>query len=388
MIPLAGPNFCGNELEYVKDCLDTGWVSYAGQYVEKLEQSICDYTESSYAVACVSGTAAIELALRVSGVEPGDEVLVPSLTFVATINAIKHVGAEPVFMDCDHTLNMDMKKTIQFLKEECHYAPSAGYMNKKSHKFVKAILPVHILGGLADVATFHKEIEPCQIKVIVDSAEALGSWNKMDYDLYRWSAGAEGDIGIFSFSFNKIITAGGGGILVTHDEELAKKAKYLALQAKDDAENYIHNEVGFNLGMTNINAAIAVAQMEQLEYFLILKQDIFLQYEKGLRDVKGIRLFDFRTKNVEPNNWFNAIFVDREEFGMSALGLRDKLKENNIEARLLWRPNHLQKAFNNCQSYKIDNTLHYWQNTLCLPCGTTLSAEDQQKVIEAITEAS
>ena len=380
MIPLSDPNLQGNELKYIKDCLDTGWISYAGKYVTQLEEMVKDYTGAKYAVAVVSGTAAIEMALRVVGVEQDDEVIVPTLTFIATANAIKHVGAEPIFMDCDKDLNLDPSKVIKFIKEECYF-DGKNLINKSTQRRIKAILPVHILGNLARV----KELKPIarrmNVAIVEDTAQALGTWDRSS-KVKGHHAGTIGDIGTFSFSFNKTITAGGGGMIITNDKKLADKAKYLSLQAKDDTVFYIHNEVGYNIGMTNISAAIAVAQMEQLYKFLMKKELIHYRYALGLKEVDGIGLL--YPKIGTGNYWLNGILVDSAKYGMDVVELLEELQKKGIQARPLWGLCHMQKPYLKNKAYLIENAYKYHEKTLCIPSGTTLSKEDQDLIIETI----
>lgn len=385
MIPLAEPSIGPNAWKYVKNCLDTGWISYAGDYVDKLEQQIKDYTGARHAIAVNGGTSGLMLALRVAGVSPGDEVLVPSLTFIATINAIKHVGAEPVFMDClDYDFNMDWGKTQQFIEEECVMTP-LGLQNKLTGRPVKAIMPVHVLGSLAaaPVALQRTAIE-YGLSIIEDAAEALGTWCVGGAG-HGKHAGTHGDMGVFSFSFNKIVTAGGGGIIITDNDEYGRRAKYLALQAKDDAIRYIHNDVGYNLGLTNMGAALACSQMEDLEQFLSTHHLCWRTYCEELKDIPGLEVFS-PPNEKETNFWLVALVINENEFGMNAMELMTKLYTVGIQTRPLWMPAHLQVPYFRCQKFRIEKTEQIWRKALCIPSGNTMNMSLCEQVARSVRE--
>lgn len=383
MIPLAEPSIGKSAWEYVKNCLDTGWISYAGDYVDRLEQEIRSYTGTRHAIAVNGGTSGLMLALRLAGVGPGDEVLVPSLTFIAPINAIKHVGAHPVFMDCqDFDLNMDWGKTQQFIEEECVQTP-LGLQNKLTGRTVKAILPVHILGTLSDAPmALQKIAKDSGLAIVEDAAEALGTWCTSGAGRNR-HAGTHGDIGVFSFSFNKMVTAGGGGMLVTDNEEYGKRAKYLSLQAKDDTVRYVHNDVGYNLGLTNMNAALACSQMEDLEYFVDSHYLWWTTYQKELEGTPGVEVFS-PPNEEESNFWLVALTVDKDTFGMDTEQLMTKLYTKGIQTRPLWMPGHLQVPYSRCQTFRLEKTEPIWRRMLCVPSGNTMSVSLCEEVANTI----
>ncbi len=258
-IPLSVPELGGNEWLYVKECLDTNWVSSAGPFVDRFERMVAAFVGARFAVATASGTAALHLALLVAGIELDDEVIVSSLTFVAPVNAIRYIGAWPVFIDAEpNHWQMDSQKVADFLTTQCIWA-NGELRNKSTGRRVKAILPVHILGHPCDMDPIVQIARKFELVVIEDATEALGARYKSR------TVGKPGDVACFSFNGNKIITTGGGGMIVTDNERWAEKAKYLSTQAKDDPIEYIHDEIGYNYRLTNIQAALGVAQMEQLD---------------------------------------------------------------------------------------------------------------------------
>ncbi len=268
-IPLSIPNFEGNEKKYVLDAVEQGWVSTGGAYITRLEKQIAEYLHTENVAACQSGTSGIHLALIECGVMPDDIVLVPALTFIAAVNPVRYQFAEPVFMDCDNSLCMDPVKLRRFCEEEC-IVQNDSLIEKRGGQKVKAIIVVHVFGNLADMEAIMDIAEEYHLKVIEDATEALGS----KYTEGRYAgqyAGTIGDFGSFSFNGNKIITTGGGGAVTGRDAAAVDHMRYLSTQAKDDPHFYIHHEVGFNYRMTNLQAALGVAQMEELEEFISRK---------------------------------------------------------------------------------------------------------------------
>lgn len=274
MIPLSVPNFEGNEAKYVLDAVSQGWVSTGGAYVTKLEQSVSSFLCVENAVACQSGTAALHLSLLEAGVENGDLVIAPTLTFIAAINPIRYCCADPVFIDCDDRLCIDPFKIRTFIENECEIRDNV-LIHRESKRKVRAIVVVHVFGNMADMEPIMDVAEKYRLKVIEDATEALGT-RYIDGKYKGKFAGTIGDFGAYSFNGNKIITTGGGGMVVARNKEKLEHIRYLSTQAKDDQEYYIHNEVGYNYRMTNIQAAIGVAQMEKLPEFIERKKEIMI----------------------------------------------------------------------------------------------------------------
>ena len=275
-IPLSVPNFKGNELKYVTEAIESEWVSTGGAFIDKFEKEVTSYVKSSGAVACQNGTSGLHIALEICGVKRDDEVIVPTLTFIAAINPVRYIGAEPVFMDCDDTLSMDMDKLEAFCETECDFIEGR-LINKKTTRPIKAVLVVHIFGNMADMARLMPIAEKYNLMVVEDATEAIGTYYISGK--YRGKyAGTIGNVGVYSFNGNKIITTGGGGMIVSNDQMLLKKAKHLTTQAKSDELYYTHDEVGYNYRMTNLQAALGLAQLEQLEAFIEIKKN---NYEIG-----------------------------------------------------------------------------------------------------------
>ncbi len=379
LIPLSVPSIKGNEWKYVKECLDTEWVSSAGKYVDVFEQKIAEYTGAKYAVSTVNGTAALHIALIIAGVKAEDEIIVPSLTFIAPINAIKYVNANPIFMDSDKYYNIDSSKTIEFINAETVFKEGFTY-NKKNGKKIAAIIPVHIFGNAAWLDELVPLCKERNIKIIEDSTESLGT-RYSNGKFVGKHTGTVGDFGTVSFNGNKIITAGGGGMILTNNEEYAKKAKYLTTQAKDDEVRYVHNEVGYNYRMTNVLAAIGVAQLERLDEYIDIKKSNYAKYRKAIKEIDGLVLAEL-PDYANNNYWMYGLQIDDKRYALNGEGLMQKLSDSNIQTRPVWYPNHLQKPFSECQNYKIENTLKLIEKTLNIPSSINITEEEIQFVIE------
>lgn len=380
-IPLSVPEIRGNEWEYVKECLDTGWVSSVGSYVERFERMVAAQAGTNYAVATVNGTSALHISLLVAGVRPDDEVLVSTLTFIAPVNAIRYAGAWPVFIDAEPTYwQMAPDWVLGFIEHECERI-NGELRNRRTGRRVSAIVPVHILGHPVDMEPILAIARKYDLKVIEDSTEALGS-------TYRGrSPGSCGDIGCFSFNGNKIITTGGGGMIVTDREDWAKKAKYLTTQAKDDPIEYIHGEIGFNYRLTNVLAAIGCAQMEQLAGYVAKKRSIAAHYQQGLAGISGLSPMK-NASWAESTYWMYTILVDPIRFGIDARGLLRILESQKIQTRPLWQPIHLSPAHAMKGSRSLPVAEHLADHALSLPCSVNLSSQDQDRVIGAIAAAA
>ena len=375
MIPLSVPHLNGNEWEYIKECLDTNWVSSAGKYVNLFEKKIAEYTGAKYAVACVNGTAALQVSLRLAGVQPGDEVIAPTLTFIAPINAIAYNGASPVFMDSDDYYNIDSVKTIRFIQEETEFKGGFSY-NRKTGKRVSAIVPVHVWGNacwLDDLVDICRERN---IAIVEDASESLGT----RYTQGKFAGkhtGTIGRLGCVSFNGNKIITTGGGGMILTDDEGLAAKARYLTTQAKDDEIKYIHNEIGYNFRLTNIQAALGVAQLEQLDGFIERKKEIYNRYKSGLDNHSNFSIADI-PDYADNNHWLTVLKTASELKRDDAF---KNLTDNSIQTRPVWCLNHLQKPYLRHQFFNIENAVTLYNNSLCLPSSVTLGGPELNLIV-------
>ena len=382
-IPLSVPNLKGNEKKYVIDAIEKEWVSTGGSYIQKLEEDIAKYLKVKDAVACQSGTAGLHLALRVSGVEAGDAVIVPTLTFIAAVNPVKYLGAEPIFMDCDESLTMDPNKLRMFLKEEC-INKEGQIIHKKTQRVIKVILVVHVFGNAVNMEAIMDIAAEYQLKVVEDATEALGTY----YTEGRYKgkyAGTVGDFGVYSFNGNKIITTGGGGMIVANDDELLQKAKYLSTQAKDDVVNFIHGDIGYNYRMTNLQAAVGVAQLEQLEDFIEVKTRNYQLYQSLFEEMDGVELLPFR-ESIRPNYWFYSLCIDESKVTATRDEVMQKLQECHIQTRPIWGLIHEQKPYVGSEIYHIDKASKYRKQIINIPCSSNLSEEDVQQVAECIKQ--
>ncbi len=374
MIPLSTPVMNGNEWKYIKDCLDTGWVSSVGSYVNRFEEIVAQYVGVHYGVAIVNGTSALHLSLLANNVGPNDEVIVPALTFIAPVNALHYCGAHPVFMDCDpKTLCMDVNKVADFLAQECVHKNDGFTYNKKTNRQIKAIIPVHIFGHPVDMDPLIEICDKFNILVIEDATESLGS----EYKGRR--LGSFGIIGCLSFNGNKIITTGGGGMVLTKEEHLAKRIKHRSTQSKSDPIEYDHDEVGFNYRLTNLQAAMGVAQMEVLPDFINIKRTNVEYYRMLLKDVPDVELL-WEMPWAKSNFWFYTLKVKKEHKNP----LLQHLLKNHIHARPLWKLISTLPMYNECQSYRLEHALKAYDTCINLPCSVNLSKEDMEKVVAEI----
>jgi len=376
LVPLAVPTIQGNEWRYIKECLDTNWVSSVGPFVDRFENDIAARVGTRFGIATVNGTAALHVALMLAGVQPDDEVLVSALTFIAPVNAIRYVGAWPIFIDAEPDYwQMDPSGVVDFVEHGCRWHNGALH-NRLTGRRVSAVIPVHILGHPVDLDPIIEISRKYNLKVIEDATEGLGATYK------GRSLGSIGDIGCFSFNGNKIITTGGGGMLVTSNEEWARKAKYLTTQAKDDSTEYIHSEIGYNYRLPNLLAAMGCAQLEQLETFVAAKKRIAARYTEGL-SLPGISPMK-EALWASSSSWLYTILVDKAAFGTDSRQLMRSLSSKNIQTRPLWQPIHLSKAHRGSDAIRMPVAERLYEQALSLPCTTSLGDEEQNKVIEQV----
>ncbi|MEA2174764.1 MAG: perosamine synthetase [Blastocatellia bacterium] len=379
VIPLAVPEIRGREWDYVKECLDTNWVSSVGPFVDRFERMLAERAATGHAVACVNGTSALHIALLVAGIKPDDEVLTSCLTFIAPANAIRYAGAQPVFIDAEPSYwQMDPQRVVDFLDRECRWQ-SNSLINNRTGRKVRAILPVHILGHPVDMDPILEAARKYGLMVIEDATESLGARYK------ERRVGSLGDLACFSFNGNKIITTGGGGMICTGDEARAARAKYLTTQAKDDPVEYVHGEVGYNYRLTNIQAALGCAQMEQLDQFIAAKRRLAARYTEALRGVPGITPM---REAVWANSifWLYTILVDEKLYGEDSRALLRRLARLKIQARPLWQPLHQSKVFAGAQVCGGEVAAKLNAHALSLPCSVGLADDSMAVVIEAVRE--
>ena len=376
MIPLSIPNLSGNEWQYVKDCLDTGWISSAGAYVNKFEEAIQNYTGVKYAIACMNGTAGLQVSLNLAGVSSSDIVIAPNLTFVATLNAISYSGAEIFLIDVyedSWQINIDLlQKWLENNTTTKVVSDKLITTDKTSGKKIGAIMPVYVLGGFIDIDRLVEISSKYGISIIEDSTEALGSFKDGKH------AGTFGVTGVLSFNGNKIISSGGGGMILTNDKEIANRAKHLTTTAKTDPLDYFHDEVGYNYRLVNVLAAIGVAQMENFESILKRKKEIDTLYRSELHGVGDIK-FQENDPKSSPNCW---LFTFRTK---KMRALLNHLNSNEIQSRPFWTP------MNNLPMYKDlryinDNDISnkIFKECISIPSSSNLTIDDQHKVISEI----
>ncbi|HMW65885.1 MAG TPA: LegC family aminotransferase [Chitinophagaceae bacterium] len=374
-IPLSVPNMAGNEWKYVKDCLDTGWISSVGAYVTQFENMVAAFAGAKYGVAAVNGTSALHISLLLSGVKQNDYVILPNLTFVASANSIKYLGAEPILIDADPDMwQMDLDLLEEFLENETDEL--GGYLiYKKDGRRIGAIMPVHILGNMCDMDRFLAIVKKYPLPIVEDATEALGTTYK------GISAGNFSPLACFSFNGNKIISTGGGGVIVTNDEALAKQAKHLTTTAKASADEYYHDEVGYNYRLVNVLAAIGVAQMELLPSFIKRKKEIVDFYKKELTGVADIR-FQKELPEVNANGWLFTIQTEQQQ------QLLDYLNENKILSRRFWMPMNKLPMYNECiYINNKDNSDYIYNTCLSIPSSTSITDEELAIVVKEIRDA-
>lgn len=379
-IPFWEPEIGGNEWKYVKECLDTKWISSVGSFVERFERETADYVGADHAVAVSNGTVGLHLALRVVGVLPGDEVLVSNLTFVAPVNAVSYCRAYPVLMDADPvTWQMDVRKVERFLQEESEIR-SGECFNKRTGRRIRAIVPVHILGLACRIDEIVSLAARYGIQVVEDAAEAIG------VRFCGRHVGTFGDIGIFSFNGNKIATAGGGGILVTANGNYAQYARYLSTQAKDDALEYVHNEIGYNYRMTNLNAAVGVAQLERVEEFVRRKQQIARVYEQALKEVPGITTMPTPPETVA-SYWLYTVLLGEDTDLKRRKEIVARLNAHGVGSRPIWRPINCLDSYRGSQSFEIEHSTRLYERALSLPSSSGLRVDQIRRCVDLLDES-
>lgn len=377
MIPLSVPELCGNEWSYVKECLDTGWVSSVGPGVTRFEHEMATYLGAGHAVATVNGTAALHVALHVVGVGTDDEVLVPTLTFIASVNAIRYCHAHPVFMDSEReSWNLDPAKVAEFLMRECRLKKGR-LVNRATGRRIAAILPVHILGHPVNLDPILDVARRFGLVVIEDAAESLGA-------LYKGRpVGTLGDAACLSFNGNKILTSGGGGMILTQRAGWARRARHLTTQAKREEMEYRHDEIGYNYRLVNVLAALGLAQLERLPDFLRRKREIALRYQEALKKIKGITPMP-EAPWARSSFWLYSVLLDRRQFPVNKEQVIAAMQRSGIQARPIWYPIHRQPMYRRNQAYRIEvaNDLH--RCGISLPCSVGLSVEAQGRVVDEL----
>ena len=383
MINLSVPNLSMDILDNLKECLESGWVSTGGRFIPEFETKVKNYMKTKFAAGVQSGTAGLHMSLQVLGVQRDEEVFVPTLTFIAAVNPTTYLGASPIFIDCDDSLCMDPIKLEKFCSEECDFKEGV-LVNKKTNKKIRALVIVHVFGNMADMEKIMDIAKKYNLRVLEDATEALGTY----YTEGRYKgkyAGTIGDIGVLSFNANKIITTGGGGMVVGDNEELVEKVRFLSSQAKKDTLYFIHDEIGYNYRMLNLQAALGTSQIDQLESFIETKIKNYEIYKEELEKIEGLEILPF-VEGIRANHWFYSLKIDKEKYGIGRDELLQKLVDAGIQTRPIWGLIHQQKPYSTCQSYEIEKALYYYDRILNLPCSSNLTEKEVYQVIEKIKE--
>ena len=383
MINLSVPNLSMDILDNLKECLESGWVSTGGRFIPEFETKVKNYMKTKFAAGVQSGTAGLHMSLQVLGVQRDEEVFVPTLTFIAAVNPTTYLGASPIFIDCNDSLCMDPLKLEKFCSEECDFKEGV-LVNKKTNKKIRALVIVHVFGNMADMEKIMDIAKKYNLRVLEDATEALGTY----YTEGRYKgkyAGTIGDIGVLSFNANKIITTGGGGMVVGDNEELVEKVRFLSSQAKKDTLYFIHDEIGYNYRMLNLQAALGTSQIDQLESFIETKIKNYKIYKEELEKIEGLEILPF-VEGIRANHWFYSLKIDKEKYGIGRDELLQKLVDAGIQTRPIWGLIHQQKPYSACQSYKIEKALYYYDRILNLPCSSNLTEKEVYQVIEKIKE--
>ena len=382
-IPLSIPNFEGNERKYVDDAIDQGWVSTGGAYITKLEEQLAEFLHTENVAACQSGTSALHLSLVEIGVQPGDMVIVPPLTFIAAINPIKYQYAQPIFIDCDDSFCMDPIKLREFCENECDYTDGK-LIYKANGKHIKAVIVVHVFGNMADMVSIMEIAHKYGLKVVEDATEALGS-KYTEGEFAGKYAGTIGDFGAFSFNGNKIITTGGGGAVTANDPKIVDHIRFLSTQAKTDPHYYIHDEIGFNYRMTNIQAALGVAQMEELPEFIRRKQANFDKYANLFEGFDLCKLIPFR-EGTSSNKWFYSLEINRDRITATMREIITTLQDKGVQTRAIWGLINEQKPYLGELTYKLEKAPYYAARILNIPSSTQITDEEIEYTAESVKQ--
>ncbi len=377
-IGLHEPFFVGNEKKYLNKCIDENWVSTSGNFLKLLQNQFKKVTKSKFLSPVLNGTVGLHVCMLQSGVKENDEVIVPTITFVATVNSIKYVGASPIFMDVDEYLNIDENKTIEFIKKKTIFKNGYTY-NKISGNKIKALVVVHTFGNAARIDKLFEICKKRKIKIIEDAAESIGTkYNSGKFK--NKHTGTIGDFGVFSLNGNKIITSGNGGFVISKNKKDSLKIDYLISQSKDDKINFIHNNLGYNYKLSNLSAAVGLAQLEKLNFFLKKKKNIREYYKKKIEKIKGIEIFK-SPKYSDNNNWLNLVRMSKKE---KLKKIIKKLNSSGFQSRPIWYPNHLQRTFKRNYNYKINNAQEYVKSIICLPSSASLKKKQIDRIVSLL----
>jgi len=375
---LSTPHIDYKDINSIKRDLEIGWISTSSKTIKKFEKNISHYCGSKYSVALNSGTSAIHLALKVIGVNSSSEVIVPSLTFIATVNPILYQGAKPIIFDVNDQHNLKTEDVIKFIKEKTIFRNNKTF-NKTTKKNIKAIIVTHMWGRACNFKNLKTLCKKQNIFIIEDAAEALGSFVKLKKIRH---CGTIGDIGCLSFNANKIITTGSGGALITNNKKFFNRAQYLSNQAKDDTFNYIHNDCGYNYKMNGISASLGISQLKKLSKKIAKRKKIYERYVDNFKKLKNIEILPHLRKSKN-NYWMNIINFKKLNYNQTNT-ISMYLSKKNIETRRVWRPLNLQYYLKKFQTYNIINAPKFYSNSLCVPSDDDISVADIDKISDHI----
>lgn len=371
---LSVPHIDKSDIKYVKDVLKSEWISTSSKTVCSFEKKLSKFCKTKFAVALNSGTSAIHLGLKVLGVNKNTEVIVPSLTFIATVNPILYLGAKPIIFDVDEYHNLKIKDVINFIKKKTVFKNNKTF-NKKTKKIIKVIIITHMWGRACNFNILKSLCKKRNIFILEDAAEALGSYVKTKKYNH---CGSIGDIGCLSFNANKIITTGSGGAIITNNKKFYEKVQYLANQAKDDTFNYIHNECGYNYKINSICAALGISQLTKVNKKIALRKKIYKRYLLNFKNLENIHILSHNI-NSKNNYWMNVIYFQNLSYKQT-LKLSLYLSKNKIETRRIWRPLNLQMHLKKFQTFKIFNATKYYCSSLCIPSDDNTSILQVDKI--------
>ena len=358
-IILHDPRFIGNERKYLLDAMDSNFVSSVGEYVGKFEQAICEYTGSKYAIAAVNGTSALHICLLLAGVKADEEVITQPVSFIATCNAISYTGARPVFVDVDRrTMGMSAEKLEDFLKENARKGADGFTYNNKTGRRFAAVVPMHTFGHPCDLDGIVEVCERYNIPLVEDSAESIGSYYKGKH------TGLFGKLSALSFNGNKVITTGGGGMILTQDEELAKLAKHITTTAKVPHRwEFRHDHIGYNYRMPNINAALGCAQLENLDKFIESKRQLALEYAEYFKNVEDIQFFT-EPEDTFSNYWLQTVILKDKDAQQKFL---QQTNDNGVMTRPIWELMNRLPMFEHCENDGLENTIWFADRVVNIP---------------------
>ena len=374
-IGIHEPFFSGNEIKYVSKCIKSGWVSTTGNFLNLFDKKIKKITKSKYVLPVLNGTIGLHLSMILSKIEKNDEVIVPTITFIASVNAIRYLNAIPVFMDTDEHLNIDEAKTIEFIKNKTKKVGKFS-INIKTKRKIKAIVIIHTFGNAAKFEKLYSLCKKKNIKLIEDAAESLGTFYKKGI-FKKKHTGTIGDFGVISFNGNKIITSGNGGALLIQKRNDYLKGKHIISQSKNDSIKFIHNELGYNYRLSNICAALGLAQLEKLNFFLKNKKEVRKNYKFFFIIYNRIKILKTPDYSLN-NNWLNLVKINKKIKNVNKLILQ--MNKNNIQARPIWHPNHLQKHLKNFERYKIELSTKSVKKIICLPSSPFLKKKEIKRI--------